>query len=231
MDQDYLNKLSEKLLLLVKIQEHTAAIRLELESLDPNVLHVMLSNDHKKMAFWINIYNAYYQIIRKEEAINKSAVYSKKLFSIAGELLSLDDVEHGILRRYRYKYSLGYFANLLASKFVKNYAVEKLDYRIHFALNCGAESCPPIAFYNVKDINEQLTRATKGFLEVESEFDDQKKIVHTTTLFKWFYADFGGRNGIKKIYKEQLNKDISQYKIKYKKYSWEDSLHNFVPDD
>jgi len=231
MGQDYLNKLSEELLLKVKMEEHTAAIRLELESLDPILLETSLSRDHKKMAFWINVYNAYYQIIRKEENLSKSGVYSKKLFSIAGELLSLDDVEHGILRRYRYKYSLGYFANLWASKFVKKHAVEKLDYRIHFALNCGAESCPPIAFYNVKDINEQLTRATKGFLEVESEFDDQKKIVHTTTLFKWFYADFGGRNGIKKIYKEQLNKDISQYKIKYKKYSWEDSLHNFVPDD
>lgn len=231
MDQDYLNKLSEELLLKVKMKKHTAAIRLELESLDPILLETSLSGDHKKMAFWINVYNAYYQIIRKEENLSKSAVYSKKLFSIAGELLSLDDVEHGILRRYRYKYSLGYFANLWTSKFVKKHAVEKLDYRIHFALNCGAESCPPIAFYNVKDIDEQLKRATQGFLDVESEFDDQKKIVHTTALFKWFYADFGGRNGIGSIFKEQLNKDISQYKIKYKKYSWEDALHNFVPDD
>jgi len=138
--------------------------------------------------------------------------------------------EHGILRRYRYKYSLGYFSNLFASKFVKKHAVEKLDYRIHFALNCGAESCPPIAFYNVKDIDEQLTKATQEFLEVESDFDDQKKIVFTTALFKWFYADFGGNNGVKKIYKEQLNRDISNYKIKFKKYSWEDNLNNFVPD-
>ena len=82
----------------------------------------------------------------------------------------------------------------------------------------------------MKNVNEQLTRATKGFLEVESEFNDQKKIVYTTALLKWFYADFGGKNGIKKIYKKQLNKDISQYKIKYKKYSWKDDLNNFVPD-
>ena len=230
MNQDYLNKLSEDILLKVKMEETTSAIRLELESLDLNVLHSSLSNDHKKIAFWINVYNAYYQIIRKEENLSKSAVYNKKLFSIAGELLSLDDVEHGILRRYRYKYSLGYFSNLFASKFVKKHAVEKLDYRIHFALNCGAESCPPIAFYNVKDIDEQLTKATQEFLEVESDFDDQKKIVFTTALFKWFYADFGGNNGIKKIYKEQLNRDISNYKIKFKKYSWEDNLNNFVPD-
>lgn len=230
MDQDYLNKLSEELLLKVKLEEHTSAIRSELESLDPNTLLINLSNDHQKIAFWINVYNAYYQIIRKEENLSKSAVYSKKLFSIAGELLSLDDVEHGILRRYRYKYSLGYFSNLFASKFVKKHTVEKLDYRIHFALNCGAESCPPIAFYNVKEIDEQLTEATKGFLKVESEFNDQKKIVYTTALFKWFYADFGGKNGIKKIFKEQLDKDIFDYKIKYKKYSWEDDLNNFVPD-
>jgi len=230
MDQDYLNKLSEELLLKVKMEEHTAVIRSELESLNPNTLLINLSNDQKKIAFWINVYNAYYQIIRKEENLSKSRVYSKKLFPIAGELLSLDDVEHGILRRYRYKYSLGYFANLWASKFVKRHAVEKLDYRIHFALNCGAESCPPIAFYNVKDINKRLTKATQGFLDVESEFNDQKKIVYTTALFKWFYADFGGKIGIRRIYKEQLNKDISDYKIKYKKYSWVDDLNNFAPD-
>jgi len=230
MDQDHLNRLSEELLLKVKMEKNTSAIRLELEGVDPKTLHRSLPNDHKKTAFWINVYNAYYQIIRREKTISKTAIYSKKLFLIAGKLLSLDDLEHGILRRYRYKYSLGYFPNLFASKFVKNNAVDKLDYRIHFALNCGAKSCPPIAFYNFTDISEQLNKATQAFLGVESEFDDRKKIIYTTALFRWFYADFGGNHGIKKIYKEHLNKDISDYKIKHKKYSWEDDLNNFVPD-
>ena len=37
--------------------------------------------------------------------------------------------------------------------------------------------------------------------------------------------------GIKDIFKNQLGKDISNYKIKYKEYSWEDDLNNFVSDN
>ena len=48
-----------------------------------------------------------------------------------------------------------------------------------FALNCGAKSCPPIAFYNAADIDAQLDLATQAFLEGESEFDDEQKIIHT----------------------------------------------------
>jgi hypothetical protein len=136
-------------------------------------------------------------------------------------------VEHGILRRYRYKFSLGYLPNLFASKFIKTNAVDKLDYRIHFALNCGAQSCPPIAFYKVDNLDMQLDVATQSHLEGESEFDDEHKSMSTTALFKWFYADFGGKQGIRNIYSEQLDKDISNYKIKYKTYSWEEDLANF----
>ena len=39
-------------------------------------------------------------------------------------------------------------------------AVDVIDFRIHFALNCGAKSCPPIAFYSYDKINDQLDLAT-----------------------------------------------------------------------
>ncbi len=230
MDQDYLNRLSEKLLLNVKMEKNTSEIRSEIEQTDPATISQSLSNDNKKKAFWINVYNAYYQILRKEKNVVKPDIYKKKLVSIAGQAVSLDDVEHGILRRYRYKYSLGFIANIFSPKFIKINAVDKLDYRIHFALNCGAESCPPIAFYNSKNIDGQLNMATQSFLEGESEFNDEEKTVHTTALFKWFYADFGGKKGIKKIFKQQLNKDVSEYKIQYTTYSWQDDLHNFVDE-
>jgi len=47
-------------------------------------------------------------------------------------------------------------------------------------------------------------------------------------LFKWFLADFGGKKGIKQIYLDQLEIDISDYSIHFKNYSWEDKLNNFV---
>jgi len=223
------NQHSEKLLLSVKLQEENQDTRDLLEKMELSQLQHDLNNDDKKKAFWINIYNAFYQILRREQ-ITKPAIYKKKLFLIAGQKFSLDDVEHGILRRYRYKYSLGFLANIFAPRLIKSLAVDKLDYRIHFALNCGAKSCPPIAFYKAEDIDQKLDWATQAFLEGESDFDEQNKVVHTTALFQWFAADFGGNKGIRKIFKEQLQKDISTYKITYKTYSWEDDLDNFSTD-
>jgi hypothetical protein len=187
-----------------------------------------LADDDRKKAFWLNIYNAYYQILRIEKKMDKPDIYRQRSFTIAGELFSLDDVEHGILRKFRSKYSLGYLANPFTSRLIKDLAVDELDYRIHFALNCGAKSCPPIAFYKVKNISSQLDLATQSFLEGDTDFDEANKIVHVTALFQWFAGDFGGKKGIRKIYQQQLDKDISDYSIKYKKYSWEDDLGNFM---
>lgn len=222
------NQLSEQLLLAVKMRKETADWRLQLEQLKLGDLQNQLADDRQKKAFWINIYNAYYQILRKEQNVVKPTIYRKRLFKITQKAWSLDDVEHGILRKYRYKYSLGFFANFFTSPLIKKLAVQVLDYRIHFALNCGAKSCPPIAFYRAATIDSQLDMATQAFLEGETDFDNANKIVHTTALFQWFLADFGGKKGIKDIYKKQLGKDISDYTIAYKKYSWEEDLDNFV---
>lgn len=228
MNLNQLNTLSEQLLLNVKMEKDTTSLQSQLENFGPKNLTASLTNDNKKKAFWVNIYNAYFLILRKERNIVKPDIYKKKLFAIAGRSYSLDDVEHGILRRYRYKYSLGMIANLMASKFIKNQAVDILDYRIHFALNCGAKSCPPIAFYDAENIDAQLDMATQSFLEEESKFDEVNKVVSTTALFKWYYGDFGGKRGIRRIFSQQLNKDISGYKIAYTAYSWEEDLDNFV---
>ncbi|WP_075342837.1 DUF547 domain-containing protein [Tenacibaculum agarivorans] len=220
--------ISERLLLAVKQSEDTSALLLELSSGTSNKLVDNLKSDAEKKAFWINIYNAYFLILRKDLHLKKPHIYTEKRIEIAGENFSLDDIEHGILRKYRYKYSLGFIANFFTSKLIKQLAVNTIDYRIHFALNCGAKSCPPIAFYHHEKINQQLDLATQSFLENETDYFDHKKEVHVTMLFKWFLKDFGSFIGIRKIYKNQLNKDISNYTIKFKPYSWEEHLDNFI---
>ena len=222
-----LNTVSENLLFAVKMQKETASFLDSLRSVPFDKLVTDLNTDKKKKAFWINMYNALFQILRNEYKITKPDIYKKKLSTIAGVPFSLDDIEHGVLRKYRYKYSFGFMANIFAPKIIKRLAVDKIDYRIHFALNCGAESCPPIAFYSADKIGTQLDMATQSFLEGESTYDDEHKIMYTTALFQWFKKDFGGKKGIIQIYKNQLNKDIREYKIKYNSYSWEEELHNF----
>lgn len=226
MSSSTINRFSEKLLLALKIEQDSSELRLQLEGYDMAQLKKDLHNDENKTAFWVNIYNSYFLILRKERKMEKPDIYKKKLFTIAGEQLSLDDVEHGILRKGQYKEGQAPEGKNL--DVIKELMVETLDHRIHFALNCGAKSCPPIAFYKAESIGSQLDMATQAFLEGESDFDDVAKEVHTTILLDWFSSDFGGTEGIKELFKNQIEKDISDFTIKFKEYSWEEDLNNFA---
>lgn len=186
-----------------------------------------LNSDDTKKAFWINIYNAYLQWVKKEGFVKKADTYKAKRLVVAGLPMSLDMIEHGILRRFRYKYSLGYLPNPLVAPMIKKLAVDKIDGRIHFALNCGAKSCPLIAFYTVASINHQLAIATLSFLESETTVFHDKQEVHISRLFKWYLADFGGKKGIKNLIKENLDLSVEGYQWKYKTYSWEEQLANY----
>ncbi len=223
-----INKISEELLLSVKTKQSHLDFLIQLEKFPLAQLKKDLNNDDAKKAFWINIYNAFFQIFRRVNQINKPEIYRKKLINIADEKFSLDDVEHGILRKYRYKYSLGFLPNIFTKRLIKKLAVNTLDYRIHFALNCGAKSCPPIAFYSLENIEAQLQMATLSFLEGETEILEEKKEIHLTQLFKWFLADFGGKSGIQQILAEHLNIKTKGYSLVFKPYSWEEDLENYV---
>lgn len=229
VDQSLL-PLAEKLLLAVKKQVKTRPIREALANTDLTQLKRALSNDLHKKAFWINLYNAYYQILRGEEDLPYPEIYRKPAFTIAGKRFSLDDLEHGILRRYRYKHDPKEWNVNFKPGLLRSLMVDTLDYRIHFALNCGAASCPPIAFYQVERLDQQLDLATQSFLESESEFNVADKTIHTTALFDWFADDFGGEKGIQQIFLHQLEQDVSDWRMVYKDYSWEENLGNFISE-
>src|SRR5688572_20464257 len=168
---------SQQLLLAVKINEPTDSFVNILRNISKEDLKNDLKSDNLKKAFWINLYNAYTQVILKKNPDiykNRSTFFGGKQIVIAGKNLSLDDIEHGILRRSKVKWSLGYFNKLFPSKFEKEHRLDKVDYRIHFALNCGARSCPPIAFYDPKKLDKQLDAATKTYLKSEAKYNPQK---------------------------------------------------------
>ncbi|MBK8557196.1 MAG: DUF547 domain-containing protein [Lewinellaceae bacterium] len=186
-----------------------------------------LNTDQRKRAFWINCYNAYFQLLRTESGLQPPDIYRAKVIRIAGVHFSLDNLEHGILRRYRLKLGLGYLPNPLASSLVKKLAVKKLDARIHFALNCGARSCPPIGFYSTDQIEVQLEQATLAFLEAESTLLPDKKVVQVTRLFLWYLGDFGGWKGVRRLLKEKLGMDTRGLRLVLKPYDWTEQLDNY----
>jgi hypothetical protein len=187
-----------------------------------------LSDDTQKKTFWINLYNAAYQILYVDLALRPDDIFTQKALIIAGKPFSLDDIEHGVLRKYRHKYSLGYMPKWFPAKHIKELAVDDIDWRIHFALNCGAKSCPPIAFYNSNELNMQLDLATASFLSQESVINEEEKTVAVTKIMFWFKGDFGGKKGIKKFLGDVLNKDFSGYKITFQDYDWSTKLGYYL---
>lgn len=222
-----LTKKSGELLLLVKNRAPVSGILDEIANISMKDLQQQLMNDTLKQVFWINIYNSFYQILSKTHKLTSPKIYTSKQIQIAGYNFSLDHIEHGILRKFRYKYSLGYFPNIFTSSIIKKLAVDKIDFRIHFALNCGAISCPPIRFYSEEDLNHQLDLATSSFLESETKINHEKREVQITRLFLWFHNDFGGKKGIRKILKDYLQKDLKGYKLRFDHYSWDIHLDNY----
>ncbi|MBA3829335.1 MAG: DUF547 domain-containing protein [Taibaiella sp.] len=199
--------------------------------IDENDLFLQLNNDNKKKAFFINLYNAYTQVSLKknpEQYKNRNAFFTKKQIHLAGYFISLDKLEHGILRHSKTKWSLGYIDKLFPGRLERKLRVAKVDYRIHFALNCGAKSCPAIAYYKPEQLDEQLALATKTYLEDEAVYDLQSNTLHLPALMSWFRADFGGkRNEIELCRQLHIIPADVHPKIQYKHYDWALYLNNY----
>ncbi|MDQ6813795.1 MAG: DUF547 domain-containing protein [Bacteroidota bacterium] len=222
---------SQKLLLQAKTHEPTDSLVKVVEAISQKDLTAQLINDTYKKAFWINLYNAFTQVIlskNPDKYKNRGAFFGDKQIGIAGRTLSLDDIEHGILRHSKVKWSLGHLTKLFPSSFEKKQRVDTVDYRIHFSLNCGAKSCPPIAFYSPDQLNKQLNTATKVYLQGEAEYNEKENIVALPAIMGWFRGDFGGKKKMINLLHqlEIVPKDKTPH-ITFKTYNWNLFLENY----
>ncbi|MEO9851960.1 MAG: DUF547 domain-containing protein [Reichenbachiella sp.] len=140
-------------------------------------------NDDEKLAYWINVYNALtiqlvlkYYPIKSIKDIGSSiqipfvnTPWDVKCFEVKdGEELSLNNIEHGIIRK------------------------DFEEPRIHFALVCAAVSCPKLLneAYDPARLNAQLTTQTKGFLANTSKNKISIDRLELSKLFSWYGGDF-----------------------------------------
>lgn len=96
--------------------------------------------------------------------------WDKKLLTIEGEAVSLNDIEHRILRPlWR-------------------------DPRIHYALNCASLGCPNLdaKAFSARDMNARLDAAARAFINHPrgARFEDGELVV--SSIYDWFMEDFGG---------------------------------------
>lgn len=224
-------KLSQDYIYAAKTGESTVMFEKQLSSITLADLRNQLSTDDEKKAFWINLYNGYVQaaLQKNPDAYkSRSAFFKSKQLSVAGLQLSLDDIEHDFLRRSKIKWSGGYLGKLFPGKTAKQLRVDQLDYRLHFALNCGAKSCPPIAFYNPESLDQQLDIAATAYLTGEAEYDKESNTVKLPAIMGWFRKDFGGKKGMIRLLKEKaIIPTDADPKIKFKSYDWTLYLNNY----
>ena len=190
-----------------------------------------LKTDEQKIAFWVNIYNAFIQISLTENPKlyeDRGAFFSDNRVKIAGETLSFDDIEHGIIRKSRMKISLGYLRKWFRPKWERKLRIDgKIDWRIHFALNCGAKSCPPVAVYSSEKLDHQLDFMTTEYLKEQTTYNAETKKATSVSLISWFRGDFGGKSGACKILKEYGITPKEAKKLEFKSYDWILLLGNF----
>jgi hypothetical protein len=120
--------------------------------------------------------------------------FRRVAYRVGGHVVTADDVEHGILRdnaRHgllrRRPFGLGDPRRALA--------VRPADPRIHFAITCGAQSCPPIGVYRASAIETQLELAARNFLNQEVAVD-ARGCVTCSRILRWYAEDFAAAGGL-----------------------------------
>jgi len=209
----------------------------EFEKSTQLLVHVKLedfSEDDKK-PFFINLYNAclihgFVRLGVPSSSLTRMKFFSETAYRIGAHSFCLDDMEHGILRANS-KSPLTSAPQFSAGDPRIPYCVRQLDPRIHFALVCGAKSCPPIRIFNPENCERALELAATNFCRNNVKFQDET--IQLSQIFKWYGTDFASDivGLLKFVHKyltpqqqAQLDKILAEkqsaVKIKYLEYDW-----------
>jgi len=183
-----------------------------LQDIDPSTLA-----KNEQLAYWINFYNAgtirvileHYPVksirnIRPELFALSLGPWDHAYFSVAGEDLTLNDIEHQILR-----------------------PIWK-DARLHFVLNCASIGCPNLSksSFTAANTEAQLESATEAFLEHPRAVSLKGDTLLLSSLFDWYASDFGS-NQVEILdfiqrYSDldQLDSDLENVELKFH-YDWD----------
>lgn len=157
---------------------------------------------NERLAYWINAYNLFtVQLIVNNYPVKKitnldgGKTWDVKRIEIEGKKYSLNQIENEILRP-QFK-----------------------DARIHFAINCAAESCPPLhnRAFTAENVQSLLDKRTRKFIRSSANTltDSNIKI---SKIFDWYSSDFG--DIVTFLNKYASVKIKTDAKVEYKEYIW-----------
>lgn len=168
-----------------------------------------------KIAYWLNAYNAFTvkliidhyplksikDLGPKKQIIFINTPWDKKFFKIGSKTMTLNRIEHRILRR------------------------QFREPRIHFALNCASISCPKLRreAYEGAKLNAQLTDQGKEFLRDEKRNQPSAKDPKLSSIFDFYGMDmkkWSGKTLIQYINQFSAVKINEDAEIEYLNYNW-----------
>ena len=126
-----------------------------------------------QLAFWINAYNALTLLLiaheyplRSIQDLDDGKVWSTRTFDVSGQLRTLDEIEHQILRPLK-------------------------EPRIHAAINCGSKGCPPLwnQPFTAPNIQSELDSAMRRWFQANAYQVSETQLA-VSNIFIWFKDDF-----------------------------------------
>jgi hypothetical protein len=195
---------------------------------DPASIH----GDAARIAFWLNLYNA--RLLhalalrpRRGHLLRHRRMFRRNAYVVGGIPYSLDAMEHGVLRRNRRPPAA--LRRVLPRRDPRiDAAPSTVDPRIHFALNCGAASCPPIRSYAGRELDRQLSAATRSYIAAEVHVDRSRTTLVLPALLKLYRRDFGDRADQLEFVsrhlapqdREWVRRNAARLRTRYDRFDW-----------
>ena len=98
--------------------------------------------------------------------------------------------------------------------------------RIHFALNCASQSCPPLHHepFTAANLDGTLERLTRAFINDHPQgvVAGDARTVRVSKVFEWYAADFGGKQGIIPYVNRYREQPVAaSAELEFMDYSWQ----------
>eukprot|EP00741_Cyanophora_paradoxa_P010582 tig00020537_g10228.t1 len=151
-----------------------------------------------RRAVFINLYNTLLidGLVQRGAApsslLARLLFYARTAYDVGGLSFSLNDIEHGLLRGNAISPVPLSGRQFGGREDPRRALCLPLDARIHFALNCGARSCPPIRVFTEENVEAALELAARAFCGAEVRLDAPRRVATLSKIFQWYAEDFGG---------------------------------------